>query len=143
MTTQERAIFAQVGAIAGLIGGLPKQVQAIQVSQTMRRDFLRGADALGLWDDKSKSIVIRRDQLSSLKLFAGTLLHELAHARTGYDDITQEFENELTTLLGMTAAAAVNVAPSHPPAAKRSFWRRLGTANNAKVAYARRDSFKG
>jgi hypothetical protein len=123
MTAQERAIFAQVGVIAGLIGGLPKKVRAIQVSQTMRQDFVSGADALGLWDDESKSIVIRRDQLSSLELFAGTLLHELAHARTGYDDVTRDFENELTKLLGTTAAAAVHVAPSQPPA-RRSFWRR-------------------
>ena len=123
MTAQERAIFAQADTIAGLIGGLPKRVRAIQVSQTMRQDFLSGADALGLWDAESASIVIRRDQLKTLKAFAGTLLHELAHARTGHDDVTREFEDELTTLLGVTAAAAIN-APSNQPPAKRSFWRR-------------------
>lgn len=123
MTVQERTIFGQTDTIAGLIGGLPKHVRAIKISQTMRQDFLSGTDALGLWDSESESIVIRRDQLSSLKLFASTLLHELAHARTGYDDVTREFENELTMLLGVTAAAAINFVPSRPPT-KRPFWRR-------------------
>jgi hypothetical protein len=123
MTTQERAIFAQVDTIAGLIGGLPRHVRAIRVSQTMRQDFLNGTDALGLWDAASESIVVRRDQLKSLRAFAGTLLHELAHARTGHDDVTREFEDELTTLLGVTAAAAINGQSNAPPA-KRSFWRK-------------------
>jgi hypothetical protein len=122
MTAQERAVFGQVTAIAGLIGGLPKHVRKVRVSQTMRQDFLSGVDALGLWDSQSSSIVIRRDQLRSLEHFAGTLLHEFAHARTGYDDVTREFEGELTTLLGVTAAAAINVMPSKPKA-KRIFWK--------------------
>lgn len=123
MTEKERAIFAQVEMIAGLIGGLPRHVKAIRVSKTMRRDFLSGTDALGLWDSESQSVVIRRDQLKSLRAFAGTLLHELAHARTGHDDVTREFEGELTTLLGVTAAAAID-GPSKAPGTKRSFWRR-------------------
>jgi hypothetical protein len=68
-------------------------------------------------------IVIRRDQLRTLGAFAGTLLHELAHARSGHDDVTREFENELATLLGVTAADAIN-PPANQPPAKRSFWRR-------------------
>lgn len=123
MTGQERAIFAQIETIAALIGGLPKDVRGVRISETMRPDFLSGSDALGLWDAASECIVIRRDQLKSLKAFAGTLLHELAHARTGYDDVTREFEGELTTLLGVAAAAAIN-GPSSAPSAKHSFWRR-------------------
>jgi hypothetical protein len=123
MTARERAIFARAEMIAALIGGLPKRVRAIRVSETMRPDFVSGTDALGLWDAESASIVIRRDQLDTLKAFAGTLLHELAHARTGHDDVTREFEDELTMLLGVTAAAAIDL-PSNKPPEKRSFWRR-------------------
>jgi hypothetical protein len=86
-----------------LVGSLPKTVRAVRVSQTMRQDFVTSADALGLWDSESSSIIIRRDQLRSLDAFAGVLLHEVAHSRTGYDDITREFENELTRLLGVVA----------------------------------------
>ncbi len=124
MTAEERAVFAQVDVLAKLIGGLPKHVRSIRISQTMRQDFLGGIDALGLWDPESASIVIHRNQLISLRVFAATLLHELAHARTGHDDVTREFEDELTTLLGLTAAAAVNPVPSQQPPGRRSFWRR-------------------
>ncbi|HEV2303254.1 MAG TPA: ATP-binding protein [Stellaceae bacterium] len=123
MTVQERAVFAQIDTISALVGGVPRQVRAVRVSQTMRQDFLRGTDALGLWDPESASIVIRRDQLRCLELFAGTLLHELAHARTGHTDVTREFEDDLTTLLGITTAAAIKGTPGGPRV-KRRFWRR-------------------
>jgi hypothetical protein len=122
MTQAERRVFSQASAIVDLVGGLPKHVKAIRISKTMRQDFVSGTDAVGLWDAGTSSIVIRRDQLHSLNLFAGTLLHELAHARSGHDDVTREFENELTELLGIAAAAAVPLDQKLP--AKRSFWRR-------------------
>ncbi len=122
MTQAERRVFSQASAIAGLVGGLPKHVKAIRISKTMRQDFVSGTDAAGLWDPETSSIVIRRDQLRALNLFAGTLLHEMAHARSGHDDVTREFENELTELLGITAAAAVSVGQKLT--AKWSFWRR-------------------
>jgi len=51
--------------------------------------------------------VIRRDQLSSISSFSGTLLHEIVHARTGYDDVTRAFESALTDVIGQTASAAL------------------------------------
>jgi hypothetical protein len=89
----------------------------------MRQDVFSGADALGLWDPESASIVIRRDPLTNLRDFAGTLLHEIAHARTGYPDVTREFEDALTTFLGSTAAAAVN-SQHRPALAHQLFTRR-------------------
>ena len=93
--------------LVSLVGGLPKQVKDVRVSQTMRMDFSTGNDALGLWDPDSSSIVIRRDQLGSVSAFAATLLHEVAHARSGCSDVTRGFENELTEFLGQAAAGAV------------------------------------
>ena len=122
MTQSEREVFSKVAAIAGIVGGLPKQVKAVRISKTMRQDFLSGMDAAGLWDPGTSSIVIRRDQLRSVRLFAGTLLHELAHARSGHDDVTREFENELTELLGTVAAAAVPADTKERR--RRLFWRR-------------------
>jgi hypothetical protein len=49
-----------------------------------------------------------RSQLKSLRRFAGTLLHEIAHARSGYDDVTRDFENELTNMLGDVAALGLD-----------------------------------
>jgi hypothetical protein len=122
MTQAERRIFSQAPAISGIVGGLPKHVKAVRISKTMRPDFISGTDAEGLWDPVTSSIVIRRDQLRSLAQFAGTLLHELAHARSGHDDVTREFENELTELLGTVAAAAVPVG--RKVQGRRPFWRR-------------------
>ena len=106
LTEAERAVWGRTDQIASLVGGLPGHVKAVRISKTMRHDILSGVDALGLWDPETSSIVIRRDQLASLNAYAGVLLHEVAHARTGYSDVTREFENELTEFLGLAAAAA-------------------------------------
>jgi hypothetical protein len=73
----------------------------------MRPDFLTTNEAEGLWDPTSSSIVIKRTQLKSLSAFAGTLLHEIAHAKSGYGDVTRDFESELTRMLGLLAASGL------------------------------------
>jgi hypothetical protein len=112
MTQVEQAVFARAADLATLVGGLPAHVAGVRVSTTMRRDFVTGFDALGLWDPATRSIVIRRDQLGSLNSFAGVYLHEIAHARSGYSDVTRDFECELTNMLGQAAAAALVVGPA-------------------------------
>ncbi|SRR6266849_2206519 len=104
LTASERKVFEQRERIAALVGGLPRKVKSIRVSETMRPDFLTGSITQGLWDEASNSIVVLRKQLGSLPDFAGTLLHEIAHAKTGYDDVSREFENALTEMLGQVAA---------------------------------------
>jgi hypothetical protein len=74
----------------------------------MRIDLAAGCDAAGLWDSQTRSIVIRRDQLASLSDFAGTLLHEIVHAKTGFADVTREFETALTLLMGRAAEEAIS-----------------------------------
>lgn len=113
LSSVERATFGQLEKIAHLVGGLPAHVKAVRVSNTMRPDHLTGSDALGLWDPQTSSIVIRRDQLATTEAFAATLLHEIAHAAGGHDDVTRAFEADLTRFLGLTAAAVVE-APSTP-----------------------------
>jgi hypothetical protein len=107
LTKSEMKIFALRTNIAGLVGGLPKAVRQIKVSETMRPDFLNGSMTTGLWESASGSIIILRSQLKSLRNFAGTLLHELAHARSGEDDVTRAFEAELTGMLGQVACVAL------------------------------------
>jgi hypothetical protein len=48
-------------------------------------------------------VVIKRDQLRSLESYAGTLLHEIAHAETGTPDVSAAFEDALTGELGTVA----------------------------------------
>jgi hypothetical protein len=104
LTNAERKVFDLRDTIAALVGGVPKKVQCIKVSETMRPDFFTGNTTEGLWDEASHSIIILRKQLGSLAEFAGTFLHEIAHAKTGYEDVSREFESALTEMLGKVAA---------------------------------------
>jgi hypothetical protein len=105
LASNERRIYERWKEIADLVGGVPKKVKEIKVSETMRPDFLTGSETQGLWDPTSGSIIVKRSELGALSDFAGTLLHEIAHARTGYGDVSREFENELTEMLGTVAGS--------------------------------------
>ena|SRR2546425_7321166 len=107
LSAAERAIFDMHEKVAKLVGGLPREVKEILISETMRPDFPSTCDAAGLWEPVNRRIIIKRSELRSLEAFAGTLLHEITHARTGCDDVTREFENGLTVALGKTSARAI------------------------------------
>jgi hypothetical protein len=107
LSAAERTIFDMHENIAKLVGGLPREVKEILISETMRPDFASTCDAAGLWELANQRIIIKRSELRSVEAFAGTLLHELTHAYTGCDDVTREFENGLTVALGKTSARAM------------------------------------
>ncbi len=102
LTPSERAVYDATPEIVALIGGLPNNVKDIKVSETMRMEAYAFVEAVGLWDPPN--IIIKRTQLRSLEEYAGTLLHEIAHARSGAPDISSEFEHSLTELLGKTGS---------------------------------------
>ncbi|HEY5196248.1 MAG TPA: hypothetical protein VIJ51_04425 [Solirubrobacteraceae bacterium] len=97
LTSDERALLDRAPEIVDLLGpgGLRPPVL---ISETMRTGL---DDTAGVWDSGLRSIVIKRSQLRSVTQFAGTLLHELAHARTGAVDATRTFESVLTEYLGV------------------------------------------
>jgi hypothetical protein len=107
LTRDERDVFEQREAIVRLIGGLPRAVKEIAISETMRPDVLGGGDADGLWESSTGRIIIKRSQLSSLTAFAGTFLHEIAHAKSGFGDVSRDFERVLTEALGHVAVRAL------------------------------------
>jgi hypothetical protein len=107
LSAGEREIFDLHDKIAKLVGGFPHPVKEIKISETMRPQFASTCDAAGLWEPGSQRIIIKRTELRSLEAFAGTLLHEITHARSGYGDVTREFENELTVTLGRASAKAM------------------------------------
>ncbi len=113
LSNNEKEIFSKKNEIFELIGGKPKKIKNILISETMRLESQGYQEAVGLWEEHEGRIIIRRDQLSDLSSFAGVLLHETAHAICGYSDITIEFENQLTSLLGIIAEKKI----------KKSFWR--------------------
>ena len=100
LTPEERKIFNMTDKIFELIGGRPKEIKEIKISETMRLDE-HGHETVGLWEPMHGRIIIKRTQLKSLELYANTLLHETAHAISGAPDISREFELELSRLLGL------------------------------------------
>ena len=105
LSRSELKVFAMQDKIAGLVGGIPQNVKYVKVSETMRPDIMSGFTPVGLWDEATSSIIVLRKQLASIEQFAGTLLHEIAHARTGYSDVSRDFETALTEMLGHVAAS--------------------------------------
>ncbi len=96
LTMEERSVFSMADEVLDLIGGRPSAVHSIHVSTKLRRDLFSNSETVGVWDQRSNTIVILRDQLRTIGLFAGTLIHEALHAASGASDISRSFENELT-----------------------------------------------
>ncbi len=107
LTRAERAIFSRWREIAALNGAMPAQVKEVLVSETMRPSVTEGLHPAGLWEPATGRVIIHRPQLATLGGFAGTLLHEFTHARTGYGDVSREFESALTNGLGQCASSAL------------------------------------
>ncbi|MGI8580979.1 MAG: hypothetical protein ACR2KX_02220 [Chitinophagaceae bacterium] len=108
LSENEKNIYNYTSRIINLFGGLPKKVQEIKISSTMKKDFFSEVDTLGCWDSKTNSVVVARKILNNLESYSGVLIHELIHAKTGYSDVTRVFETELTEAIGMMCAKALN-----------------------------------
>jgi len=106
MTEDEREVWNHRDEILDLLNDPP--VEEIRVSETIRMTD-RGEMANGVWDGNEQRIVIRRQQLNSVRDFASTLLHEVAHPRSGgAPDLSKPFEDALTGLLGEVADSAIS-----------------------------------
>lgn len=101
LNSKEKAIFRLNNKIFDLIGGKPKVIKDVKISETMRLDPLLNRECAGLWEQTNGRIIIKRDQLYSIKYYAGILLHEVAHAKSNTMDLTKGFENELSSLIGL------------------------------------------
>lgn len=100
LTQNEREVFGLTEKILNLVGGRPRNVLDIKLSTTMRKDFFSQKETLGLWDANTNSIIILRKILSSVTDYAGTLIHETIHAKSGFGDVDRNFEHELTIAIG-------------------------------------------
>jgi hypothetical protein len=111
LTDGELAVLGRSNQILALLGMPPAgtgRIKAIKVSETMRIGQV-GFDADGVWDSNENSIIVARHQLADAAAFAGTLLHEVCHARSGYSDLSVAFESDLSDALGEVAARALAI----------------------------------
>jgi len=107
LSERKKYIWSFLAEIVDLYGGLPERVREIKLSKTMRKTISED-NTLGCWDPLEDNIVISVKALDSLECFAGTLMHELVHAKTNFHDVTREFENELTELIGKLTVKLLN-----------------------------------
>lgn len=107
LSSIEKDNYELITRIYELIGGKPKQVNSVVISETMQKDSVTFDACVGLWEEKQNRIIIHRPVLGNRAKFLGILLHELAHARSGCSDSTRGFEEELTDLLGNIANIAI------------------------------------
>ena len=115
LTGKEKKVFKKAKDVLMFVGWSDETLPSIRISNTLNREIDQSSgglvtlEAVGLYSPLM-GIVILRSQLQSLVSFAGTLLHEAAHASSGATDATRKFEQELTSYLGRIAEVAVNGA---------------------------------
>ena len=100
----EKNIFSLTDKIFEVIGGKPRKVRDIKISETMRKDPITYRETEGLWEGSTGTIIIKRSTLSTLENYCGTLIHEVGHCLSNSEDISREFELELTRLIGFVVA---------------------------------------
>ena len=103
LTDKEINVYGKLEDILLLIGGQPNVVKSIEIVESLYESDLFLGGVVGLWMPAQSKILIKRSQLKSIHEFAGTLLHECAHAMSGAGDVSREFEIKLTELLGVIA----------------------------------------
>ena len=107
LNKNEFNVFNYTDKIFALIGGKPEVVKGVKISETMRTTMSSITDASGLWD--GSFIIIKRSALRELKYYAGILLHEVAHASSGAEDVNRDFELKLSEFLGIISVKALNM----------------------------------
>jgi hypothetical protein len=112
LSPQEQFVWAKMNQIFELVGGRPSVVREVRVSETTCSEACVGSETVGLWVVAEGRIVIKRTQLRSLESFAGTLLHEYLHARYGVSDVSREFEQVLTSVIGLLVTRALTPKPA-------------------------------
>jgi len=126
LTPKEREVYAHTEQLFRLIGGKPSNIREIVISETMRPGQW-GENIQGLWDEANGQIILHRPVLQNLEIFAGVLLHEAAHAKSGYGDVSREFESELTRMLGTVSQKALQKPSPEQQPETTTFMQKLKT----------------
>ena len=109
LNKSEKKIFNLTDKIFELIGGKPRRVREIKISETMRKDPDTFIEVDGLWEESTGTIIIKRSTLQKLEHYFGTLIHETGHCLSRCEDISRGFELELTRLIGIMASKFLKV----------------------------------
>lgn len=102
LTKAEYDVWKLKDIVLKCIGGLPDNIDVIRIAEVIRyKNDSTLTQGVCRWSERE--IVISRSILYRKELFLGVLAHELAHAKSEAMDLTKEFEDELTNMLGYLA----------------------------------------
>ena len=102
LTKEEYDVWRLKDIVLECIGGLPDNIDNIRIAEVIRYESDNSLiEGVCRWGERE--IVISRSILYRKELFLGVLAHELAHAKSEAGDLTKEFEDELTNMLGYLA----------------------------------------
>jgi hypothetical protein len=152
LSASELGVWQHTERILGYIGGRPRIVRDIRISETMSSGTFSTSETLGLWDPQNGWIILKRSLLHSLTAYAGILLHEALHAKYALSDVSRDFEHYLTELCGSLVAQIIDAnnetlnpvatCASESPEAQRlarerpRYWEFLFTAELLKTKLA-------
>lgn len=107
LSVAEHKVYDMTEQILELIGGKPSNVKKIEIVEKIYESEI-SCTTVGLWIREEKRILIKREQLNTLNNYAGTLLHECAHAISDASDVSRDFEEELTNIIGCVVDKVIN-----------------------------------
>jgi len=103
-TDIERRNYNLIEPIFRLLGGKASVINRVLISENMQKDTTTFMQCSGVWDHSTGNIIILRKTLADRSEFLSVLLHEIAHANSGFTDATRGFESELSKMLGILAS---------------------------------------
>lgn len=112
LTEHESNVWRMKNIILKCIGGLPDNVRQIHLAEMIELEQVDTC-IYGVFRPKHNDIVISRHLLTRPEAFLATLCHELAHAKSEADDVTKEFEDELSNMLGYISYALVKMCSNN------------------------------
>lgn len=112
LTEHESNVWRMKNIILKCIGGLPDNVRQIYLAEMIELEQVDTC-IYGVFRPKHNDIVISRHLLTRPEAFLATLCHELAHAKSEADDVTKEFEDELSNMLGYISYALVKMCSNN------------------------------
>lgn len=103
LTPEERIIYDLTRPIMHMVSKQIMKAKEVLISETMRLNHYDTNEAVGLWEESTQRIIIKRSQLQRRDVYAATLLHSYLSALSGAEQETLEFEEGLTEALGVLA----------------------------------------
>ena len=119
LSDKEKEVWQMKNVILKCIGGLPDNVRTIRLAEMIQ---FKSDDkcTYGCFRPVEEDIVISRHLLLRPEAFLGVLCHELAHAKSEANDISKDFEDELTNMLGYIAYALIGLSENNEISVRES-----------------------